>query len=111
MAAGILFFVVANIFAWFQLNSQFVWSWWSTRPLTSSLIFSIPVGLLFWHAIKNTVEASGSLWTSKLIGFGVGNIIFAMLTWFLMKESIFTAKTMTSLTLAGVIIVIQILWK
>ncbi len=111
MATGILFFVVANILAWFQLNSQFVWEWWSTRPVLSTLVFSFPVGLSFWHAVRSTVEFSGSLWTTKLIGFGVGNIIFALLTWFLMKESIFTAKTLTTLTLASVIIAIQILWK
>jgi len=111
VAAGILFFIAANILAWFQLNSQFVWGWWANRPLTSAAIFAIPVGLMFWYAIKNIVGVSGSLWTSKLIGFGVGNIVFAILTWVLLKESVFTPKTMTSLTLAGAIIAIQMLWK
>jgi len=111
MAAGVLFFIAANILAWFQLNSQFAWHWWSDKPLVSSAIFSIPVSLFFWYAVKNTVAVSGSLWTTKLVGFGIGNIVFAILTWFFLKESILTPKALISLALASVIIAIQILWK
>ena len=111
MYKGILFFTLGNIFAWFQFNSQFVWEWWKDKPIVANLIFAIPMGLGFWYAIKNIMEASGELWTSKLVGFGVSNVVFGFLTYILLKESIFTAKTIICLALATMIILIQIYWR
>ena len=108
---GILFFIVGNIFAWFQYNSQFAWEWWENKPLLPSIVYGIPMGVCFWYAIKNIVEASNELWMSKLIGFGVSNFIFAILTYIFLRESIFSPKTMLCLLLASVIIGIQIFWK
>tara|TARA_R110000824_G_scaffold287986_2_gene476008 strand:+ start:312 stop:653 length:342 start_codon:yes stop_codon:yes gene_type:complete len=108
---GTLFFTVGNILAWFQFNSQFVWPWWQNRPVLSNVIFAIPMGICFWYAVKNVVLASGELWTSKLVGFGVSNFVFAIMTYIFLKESIFTTKTMMCLFLASLIIVIQIFWK
>jgi len=108
---GISFFTVGNILAWFQFNSQFVWPWWQNKPVLANVIFAVPMGLCFWHAIKYIVAGSGELWTSKLVGFGVSNVVFAILTYALVKESMFTPKTMTCLGLAAIIILIQIFWK
>ena len=108
---GILFFAIGNILAWFQYNSQFAWEWWEDKPFLPNIIYGIPVGVCFWYAIKNIVEASNELWMSKLIGFGVSNFIFAILTYFFLRESIFTPKTMVCLLLASMIIGIQIFWK
>ena len=110
-AIGIALFAAGNILAWFQFNSQFVWDWWKDKPVLPNLIFAIPMGLCFWYAIKYIVEDTGLLWTSKLIGFGVSNVIFAILTYILLKESILTAKTITCLLLSIVIISIQLFWK
>ena len=111
LALGLLFFVVGNIIAWFQFNAQFVWPWWKDRPFTAQFLFAIPMGLCFWYAIKNVVEYSGELWASKLIGFGAGNVVFAIMTYVLMRESMFTTKTMACLLLSSFIIGIQIFWK
>ena len=108
---GTLFFVIGNILAWFQFNSQFVWDWWKDKPVLSNLIFAIPMGICFWYAIKYIMEDSELLWTSKLIGFGVSNVVFAILTYAMLKESIFSPKTMVCLSLSVVIIAIQIFWK
>ena len=111
MLAGILLFLLGNILAWFQFNSQFVWPWWSTRPLLSNVIFAVPMGICFWYAIRHIVSTTGLLWSSKLIGFGVSNVVFAVLTYALLKESILVPKTMLCLLLSVVIIGIQVLWK
>ena len=108
---GILFFAIGNVLAWFQFNSQFVWEWWENKPLLSSLIFAIPMGVCFWYAINRIVLATDELWASKLIGFGVSNVVFAIFTYVFMGESIFTTKTMSCLALASMIIAIQIFWK
>ena len=111
MLTGIIFFLIGNVFAWFQFNSQFVWEWWEDKPIVSNLIFAIPMGMCFWYAVKNVVEATGQLWASKLVGFGVSNVVFGILAYALLRESIFTTKTMTCLLLACCIIAIQIFWK
>ena len=108
---GIAFFMVGNVLAWFQFNSQFVWDWWKDRPILSNVIFAFPVGLCFWYAVKYIVEDNGLLWTSKLIGFGVSNVLFAILTYCFLKESMFVPKTMVCLVLAVAIVGIQIFWK
>jgi hypothetical protein len=108
---GILYFIVGNILAWFQFNSQFVWKWWENKPLFSNLIFAIPMGICFWHAIRHVVLATGELWASKLIGFGVSNFVFGIMTYIFLSESIFTFKTLSCLILAMVIIGIQVYWK
>ena len=71
----------------------------------------MPMSLCFWHAVKNIVLSTGHLWSSRLIGFGVSTVIFAILTFFIAKETMFTIKTMSSIALAGLIIFIQIYWK
>ena len=111
MATGIVLFVAANILAWLQYNSQFVWPWWQNKPLLSNLIYAVPMGYCFWYAIKYVMEATGTLWSSKLIGFGVSNVIFAVMTYVFLKESMFTPKTLTCLFLGALIILIQIYWK
>tara|TARA_R100000008_G_C3586713_1_gene173019 strand:- start:5063 stop:5404 length:342 start_codon:yes stop_codon:yes gene_type:complete len=108
---GILFFIIGNVFAWFQFNSQFVWDWWRDKPFVSVAIFAMPMSLCFWHAVKNIVDSTGLLWSSRLIGFGVSTFVFAVLTYFIAKESIFTFKTLSSIFLACLIIFIQIYWK
>ena len=108
---GLLFFLLANIIAWFQFNAQFISKWWSDKPLLINFLLAVPMGLCFWFAIKNIVEATGELWASKLIGFGVSNVVFAIFTYIFMGESIFTTKTMTCMFLASIIIYIQIFWK
>tara|TARA_R110001583_G_scaffold69257_1_gene196457 strand:- start:621 stop:968 length:348 start_codon:yes stop_codon:yes gene_type:complete len=111
ITTGVLFFLVGNIFAWFQFNSQFVWDWWKDKALLSNLLFAIPMGLCFWHAIRNIVLSTNQLWSSKLIGFGVGNVVFGILTYAFLKESVFTPKTLICLFLASLIIAIQIFWE
>jgi len=55
--------------------------------------------------------ATDQLWSSKLIGFGVSNVVFGLLTYIFLKESMLTPKTMVCLFLACLIIAIQIFWK
>ena len=111
VALGIIYFLIGNIFAWFKFNSQFVWEWWKDKPIVANLVFAIPMGVCFWYAIKHIVLSTDQLWTSKLIGFGVSNIVFGIMTYIFLKESVMTAKTLTCLFLASVIIAIQIFWK
>ena len=96
---------------WFASNSQIVWQWWSGKPLLAAILFGIPASLFFWHGTKYGFMAMDELWGPRFLGFGMSYVSFPLLTWWLMNESMFTAKTMACVLLSFVIMAIQILWK
>jgi hypothetical protein len=106
-----IFYFIANIFAWFSINLQFISDWWKGKEILSAAIFSFPIIFLYIVATKEVMKETNLLWTSKLIGFGVGNIVFAVLTWTLMKEGMLNPKTFICFSLSLLIIFIQIWWK
>jgi hypothetical protein len=100
--------VVANIFAWFQLNGQFLKN--SPEWLKSKLfVLSIgaPIGLAFWYATKWSYEHFGFTWNIRLIGFGLGTVVFGIMSWSILDE-VPTLKTIICLMLAASIVLIQI---
>ena len=105
---GILLFFLGQIMGWFQLNAQYLSDWWSDKPFVAALAIGAPTSVAFWYAWRIIVESTGSVWTARFIGSSTGLIIFPILTWFLLGESMFTAKTMVCLGLAVLIIVIQL---
>jgi hypothetical protein len=50
------------------------------------------------------------IWPGRFIGFGLGMMSFALLTYFLMNETM-TMKTWISIGLALILVSIQIFWK
>ena len=55
-------------------------------------------------------QIDGMLWPGRLISFGGGIIVFTVLTYIIMGESI-TLKTIISLILACILVSIQVFWK
>ena len=104
-------FSLGHVLAWFQLNSQFVWGWWSTRPFVAVALYSIPVGLCFWYATQIVVAETGAVWSSRFLGFAASYFVFPLLTWVLLEESMFTAKTMICVFLSCLIVAVQLFWK
>jgi hypothetical protein len=107
---GISLFLLGQTFGWYQLNLQKMYSWWSDKPLLSAVVVGIPTSVLFWHGWKIISEATGSVWTARFIGSSAGFVVFPILTWFVLGESMFTTKTMICLTLSLLIIIIQIFY-
>ncbi len=105
---GVALFFLGQIIGWFQLNTQFLSEWWKDKPFLSAVTMGVPTSMAFWYAWKLTAESTGSVWTARFIGSSAGMILFPMLTWFLLGESMFTTKTMICFTLASVIILIQV---
>ena len=66
-----------------------------------------PVGMLFWYATKLSYEHFGFTWNMRMIGFGVGTIIFGIMSWVMLDE-IPTLKTFICILLAIAIILIQV---
>ena len=108
---GILLYIVGQSLIWIQTNGQFVWKWVDEHPLFMSVTMGIPISYMFIKATKFTVNHfDGTLWPSRFIGFSIGIICFAVLTYFLKGEGI-NAKTLTCMLMALTIILIQLFWK
>ena len=107
---GILLFFAGQILGWFQLNTQYLSDWWKDKPLMAAVVIGIPCSVSFWHAWKMIVECTDSVWAARFIGSSTGLIIFPVLTWYLLGESMFTTKTMICLFLAVAIMIIQIFY-
>ena len=105
---AILFYVLGHLFAWFQFNLQFVSEWWRDKPLLTVCLFAIPMSYCFWHATRLFVDQTGLLWTGRLMGFGIGIVIFSLLTAIIVNESPFNIKTMSCLFLSTTIVLIQV---
>jgi len=75
------------------------------------LLAAMPISYLFIKSVEYFVAAyNGQIWPSRLIGFGIGVIIFTLMSKILFGEP-FTSKTAVCLALGTAIVLIQILWK
>jgi hypothetical protein len=110
LVQGTALFLLGQLLVWYQINGQFLSGWVKEHPLAMSC-FGIPISLTYIYATQYLVEAfDGELWPQRLIGFAVGCIVFAFLTWLHLGQAI-TVKTAVTLALAAAIVVIQIMWK
>ena len=84
---------------------------WYPKYFWPVLFMSIPLSWLYLKSVEHFVTAfDGQLWPSRLIGFGLGIIIFSIMSHYMFKEP-FTPKTIVCIGLGISIIGIQILWK
>ena len=110
LTLGAIYFVIGQIIIWFQSHLQFFNNWSKDNPL----LIAIPGVLVSYVSIlatKHLAEAYGGLvWPSRLIGFGIGIILFSALTWMLLGEKI-EMKSLVCVVLAFCILLIQLFWK
>ena len=110
LVTGTLLFLLGQTLVWYQINGQFISEWVKARPWLMSCL-GIPISFIYIYATKYTTEAfDGDLWPQRLIGFSMGMISFAVLTFIHLNQTI-TLKTAVTLALATAIVVIQIVWK
>lgn len=107
---GFLYGIFAQVLTFLQLQGSVKYGWYEKYPIIV-LATSIPLSWAYIKSVENIVEHyKGEIWPSRLIGFGIGILVFFILSWFLFKEPI-TFKTLTCLLLACCIIAIQVFWK
>lgn len=109
LIVSILLFMTMHVLVWFSSNAQLVESM-KDRAMLLCLLLAIPTSLVSLHAVKHGYEAFDSLWSVRLLGFGISYLIFPLLTWVLLKESPFSVKTMICIALSFAIIGVQ-LWN
>lgn len=107
---GILWGIFAQITTFIQLQGQMKYQ--ALKNNTWFLVLmGIPISFMFMKSVKNFVLAyGGEIWPSRLLGFGLGVIVFSIMSYVMFKEPI-TPKTAMCLLLGLCIIAIQILWK
>lgn len=104
-----LLFTVLHIFVWFSANLQFVKDMDQERSLFIALMLSIPITLCAYYATRVAYSAlDGSLWSVRFIGFGISYLVFPILTWAVLGESMFTFKTLSCILLSFIIVYIQV---
>ena len=107
---GFLYGLVAQVFTFMQLQGSIKYGWYVKYPLII-ILASIPSGWLFLKSVQHFVTAfGGEIWPSRLIGYGIGVVVFTLMSYYLFKEPL-SPKTLVCLGLSVAIILIQILWK
>jgi len=107
---GVLYGVIAQILTFLQLQGNIKYGWFQKYPVIM-LGIAIPISYLFIKSVENFVAAyNGEIWPSRLLGFGLGVIIFTIMSKLMFGEP-FTSKTAVCLALGTAIVLIQILWK
>ena len=107
---GILWGVMAQCLTFLQLQGQLKFEWMK-QNVWLVVLMGIPISYMFMQSVKYFVLAfEGAIWPSRLIGFGIGVIVFTVMSELLFKEP-FTTKTGICLFLGVLIILTQIFWK
>jgi hypothetical protein len=107
---GFVFGILGQVLSFLQLQGNIKYGWYQKYPILILLV-SIPCAWFYIKSVEGFVtHFDGQLWPSRLIGFGIGIIVFVSLSVILFKEPL-TSKTLICLLLAGSILLIQMFWK
>jgi len=107
---GIIYGIFGQVLSFLQLQGSVKYNWFEKYPIII-LLSSIPAAWFYIKSVEHLVAwGDGQLWPSRLIGFGIGMIVFVLLSMILFKEPL-TLKTLTCLMLAASILLVQIFWK
>ena len=104
-----LYFLALQTLVWFSTNLQFVNEDLAAKSFWIMIVLSLPTSICAYYGSKFGYAAfNESAWAIRFFGFSMSYLVFPVLTWFLLGESMFTMKTMLCVTLSFVIIAIQI---
>lgn len=106
---ALLLSIIAQVISFIQLQGQMAWKFPRENPYVMMLL-GLPISLIFIKTTKIFNEAYDANWPGRLIGFGIGVIVFTIMSWFVFREHP-SPKTLTCLALAFTIVVLQIFWK
>jgi multidrug transporter EmrE-like cation transporter len=107
---GVLYGLIAQIGSFIQLQGAIRYGWYQ-KNFWLVLISSIPLSWLYIKSVEHIILAfDGQLWPSRLIGFGLGIMVFSVMSHYLFKEP-FSPKTLVCIGLGLTIIALQIFWK
>jgi hypothetical protein len=100
---------LAQILSFIQLQGQMAWKFPKENPYIMMLM-GLPISLILINTTKLFNSYYDASWPGRLIGFGIGVIVFTIMSWLVFQEHP-SPKTLTCLGLASIIILLQIFWK
>jgi hypothetical protein len=107
---GIMYGLLGQIGSFMQLQGAMKLGWYP-KYFWPVLFMSVPLSWLYIKSVEHFVAAfDGQLWPSRLIGFGLGIVVFSVMSHYMFKEP-FSPKTLVCIGLGLTIIALQILWK
>ena len=104
-------FTMGHALGWFTFNSQLVWDYWREKSTLACIVFGVPGSLCFWWGTKIGYEDIKELWSLRLTAYAASYMVFPVLTWWFLKESMFTTKTILCIILSMIIVLIQAFWR
>ena len=105
---GVSSLVLVHILVWLTTNLQLVESWKDSSKIWWVIIgLAIPTSVQAAYATRMLYLSLDSAWSIRFIGFGTSYLIFPVMTWMLLGESMFTLKTLLCIALSIVILMIQ----
>lgn len=107
---GVLWGIIGQVLSFVQLQGGIRWGL-TDKYNWALMLLGLPISWAFMKSVQNFITAfNGETWPSRLVGFGIGVIVFSLLSWILFKEGV-TLKTTVCLLLSLGIILVQVLWK
>lgn len=107
---GILFGALGQVGTFAQLQMSYKFGWYDKHPWLVVLA-SVPLGWLYIQSVNSFIAGfGGQIWPSRLVGFGIGVIVFTLMSHFIFKE-VLSIKNGLCLLLGFTIVAIQLFVK
>jgi hypothetical protein len=107
---GILFGALGQIGTFLQLQGSYKYGW-HEKYQWLVILASLPLGWVYIQSVNSFIAGfGGQIWPSRLLGFGIGVIIFTLMSHFLFKEPL-SLKNGLCLSLGFIIVGIQLFVK
>ena len=107
---GIIFGALGQLGTFMQLQGSYKYGWYE-KYYWIVIFASVPLGWLYIKSVNYFIEGfGGQIWPSRLVGFGVGVVIFTIMSICLFKEPL-DMKNGLCLFLGFCIILVQLLIK
>lgn len=104
-----ILFTLVQALIWFGTNSQFTsFPILANNALLLNIVLAIPISVLCFYATKIGYDHTQSAWSVRFIAFGTSYLVFPVLTWFFLNESMFQFKTVVCIMLSIAIILAQV---
>ena len=103
--AALIISFFGHIIAWFHMQGQFKYEW--AKSIWWVILGGVPISIAFYYGTRWYYEYFQNYWYVRPIGFGMGTLIFGLLTWTILNE-VPDTRTIISMLLSVVIIVIQL---
>jgi len=104
-------FLVGQTMTWFQVFGQIKWPSLMGSNMWIPIVTSVPITIVFMYGTKYAREGfDGEAWPIRILTFSAGMVVFAIFTSIILNQP-FNMKAGVSLSIALLLILIQIFWK